>query len=56
MPQQKLMRPSSSGPPICLEYEIHGDPAAQPVVLLICGLGAQMTEWPLGVRFAPSRA
>lgn len=32
---------------IRLEYESHGDPAAEPI-LLIMGLGAQMTRWPDG--------
>lgn len=32
---------------ISLEYEVHGDAAAEPI-LLIMGLGAQMTRWPVG--------
>ena len=31
---------------ITLEYEIHGDPASSPM-LLIMGLGAQLTLWPI---------
>ncbi|MFN6935601.1 MAG: alpha/beta fold hydrolase [Tsuneonella sp.] len=31
---------------ITLEYDVHGDPAAPPM-LLVMGLGAQMTLWPM---------
>jgi hypothetical protein len=50
MPSQLLARLASAGPPISLAYELHGDAAAQPVVLLVCGLGQQLT-----VRAAPGR-
>jgi len=37
--------PKAKSNGIELEYEIHGDPAAEPL-LLVMGLGAQMTRWP----------
>ena len=46
MPRLQLARPAGSGPLIEIEYELRGNPSTQPVVLLVCGLGQQLVEWP----------
>ena len=41
--------PKASNGPVEINYETFGDPT-QPTILLINGLGSQMTRWPEAFR------